>query len=152
MSKRHVNLYYLQCENDYTEMLENLKDFKDLLNENKITQEEYVDYVRQLELVKSNYERIAYIMFELNKPNRKNKEEDDIAKSWYKALKFSSKEAILNENKDVLSHIKELIKKLDSHGLSPVNKQNESFNNNNTKLPLVNTGVKFVPKKYRNRR
>ena len=46
--------------------------------------------------------------------------------------------------------IKELIKKLDSHGLSPVNKQNKSFNNNNTKLPLVNTGVKFVPKKYRN--
>lgn len=111
MSKRHVNLYYLQCENDYAEMLENLKDFKDLLNENRISQEEYLDYVKQLEVVKANYERIAYIMFELNKPNKKNKEEDDIAKSWYKALKFSSKEAVLDENKDALSHIKELIKK-----------------------------------------
>ena len=40
----------------------------------------------------------------------KNKDEVKISKSWYDALKYSSKEAIINENNDVLKHIKELIK------------------------------------------
>lgn len=110
MSKKHVNLYYLECEHNYFEMLDNLKDFKDLLNENKITQEDYLDYVKQLEVIKTNYERIAYIMFLLNKSN-KDKEEAKVFQTWYDALKFSSKEAILDENRDVLSHIKDLIRK-----------------------------------------
>ena len=50
-------------------------------------------------------------MFLLNKPQRKSKKLDRIAESWYKALKTASKEAIIDENRDALVFIKELIKK-----------------------------------------
>ena len=82
----------------------------------------------------------------------------DLDSTFEQSLNDSKEEELENseiadvedEIKEESFLIKELIKKLDSHGLSPVNKQNESFNNNNTKLPLVNTGIKFIPKKYRN--
>ena len=42
MAKRHVVQYYLEIENQYLEMLSNMKEFRDLLAENKISQEEFV--------------------------------------------------------------------------------------------------------------
>ncbi len=111
MAKADVNLYFLEVQNEYFEMLDNLKEFKELAQEGKITQEEYEQMLKEVELVKSNYERIAYIIMLMNKPNRKDKEQADINKSWYNALTGASKEAIINESKDVLADLKALIKK-----------------------------------------
>ena len=111
MAKSDVNLYFLQVQNEYFEMLENLKEFKDLAKEGKISQEEYEDMVKQVDLVRANYERIAYIIMLLNKPNRKDKEQADVNRSWYQELQGASKEVIINECKDVLCDLKELIKK-----------------------------------------
>lgn len=111
MAKRHVNLYFLEVQNTYFEMLDNLKEFKELASEGKISQEEYDQALREVELEKSNYERIAYIMMLLNKPNKKDKEEADINRAWYEELKGASKEVILDECKDVLADLKALIKK-----------------------------------------
>lgn len=111
MAKRHVVQYYLEIENQYLEMLSNMQEFKDLLSENKISQEEFLQAVEEVEVIKANYERISYIMFLLNKPNRKTKDEIDLAKSWYKALSHASKEALMDENRDALCVIKDLIKK-----------------------------------------
>ena len=79
MAKRHVVQYYLEIENQYLEMLSNMKEFRDLLAENKISQEEFVSATKEIETIKANYERISYIMFLLNKPNRKDKNEAVIA-------------------------------------------------------------------------
>lgn len=111
MAKRHVVEYFLQVEYQYLEMLDNLKEFKELLAANRISNEEFQQAIAEIELIKANYERISYIMFLLNKPNRKTKEEVELAKSWYDALQYASKEAIIDENKDALAKIKDMIKK-----------------------------------------
>ena len=111
MAKRHVVEYFLQVEYQYLEMLDNLKEFKELLAANRISNEEFQQAIAEIELIKANYERISYIMFLLNKPNRKTKEEVELAKSWYDALQYASKEAIINENNDALAKIKDMIKK-----------------------------------------
>lgn len=111
MAKSHVVQYYLEVENQYLEMAENLKEMQQLVAENKISADECEQVLKEVEVLKANYERIAYIMFLLNRPNRKNKKVDATTLSWYKALKTASKEAILDENKDALCTIKALLKK-----------------------------------------
>lgn len=110
MALRHVNQYFLEIENQYFEMLDDLKELKELYAEHKIDDITYNQVSDEVTVLKQNYERIAYILFLLKQPNKKNKGEAKISKSWYDALKYSSKEAIVNENNDVLKHIKELIK------------------------------------------
>ena len=116
MAKRHVVLYYLEVQNEYLEMLDNLEEFKKLAQEGKVSQEDYDQMLREIELIKSNYERISYIMMLLNKPNKKSNEEADMNKSWYRELQGASKEAILDESRDVLSDLKALIKKGKENG------------------------------------
>ena len=91
-------------------MLDNVKDLEELLKENRLSQEDFNAAINDIQVSKNNYERIAYIMMLLISLTEKIKEEA-IAQSWYKALKFSSREAIVDENRDALSHLKELIKK-----------------------------------------
>lgn len=109
MSLKHVNQYFLEVEYQYFEMLDDLKELEQLLQENKIDEESYLSVKREVEIMKQNYERIAYIIFLLKKPNKKGKRITEKDKSWYNALNFASKEVILNENNDVLKHIKKLI-------------------------------------------
>ena len=111
MAKRHVNMYFLEQQSLYFEMLDNLKEFEQLAKEGKISQEDYDQMLREVELNKTNYERLAYIVMLLNKPNRKDREEADINSSWYNQLQGASKEVILDESKDVLADLKSLIKK-----------------------------------------
>ena len=66
--------------------------------------------ISEVEKAKENYTRIGYIMFLLNKPQRSSKKLTKEQQSWYDALSYASKEAILDESKDVLCKLKELIK------------------------------------------
>ena len=116
MAKSDVNLYFLQVQNDYFEMLDNLKEFETLAKEGRISQTEYEDMLKQVDLIRANYERIAYIIMLLNKPNKKDKQDADMYKKWYNELQGGSKEAILDENKDVLKELKEYIKKGKENG------------------------------------
>lgn len=111
MAKKHVNMYFLEVQNNYFEMLDNLKEFKQLAEEGKIAQEDYDQMLAEVELEKSNYERIAYIIMLLNKPNKSSNEEADINRAWYKELQGASKEVIIKESADVLADLKALIKK-----------------------------------------
>lgn len=111
MAKRDVNNYFLEVQNQYLEMLANMQDFKDAYKEGSISQEEYESALHDIELLKSNYERIAYIILLLNKPNRKDKKLSTTELSWYNYLSGASKEAIMDENRDVLADLKVLIKR-----------------------------------------
>ena len=111
MAKGDINLYFLEVQDQYFEMLDNLKEFKELAVEGKVSQDEYDQMLREVELLKSNYERIAYIIMLLNKPKKSKRENADINNSWYNALSGASKEVILDENKDVLVDLKNLIRK-----------------------------------------
>ena len=71
MAKRHVVQYYIELENEYLEMQDTLKELQQLAQEGKIEESTYLDTKKEVDLIKSNYERVAYILFLLNKPNKK---------------------------------------------------------------------------------
>lgn len=110
MAKSHVIRYYLEVEYQYQEMLDTLKEVKELVKEGKISPEAFEQEAQSVERLKENYERISYIMFLLNQPKRKSKKLDRNTLSWYNELKNQSKEAIINENNDVLCTFKQLVK------------------------------------------
>ena len=116
MAKRHVIQYFLELENTYVEMQDTLKELQQLASEGKVEESAYLDVKKDIDAIKENYDRVAYILFLLNKPNRKSKEEDEVTKSWYKYLKTSSKEAIVDESKDALAHFKKTLKEIKDNG------------------------------------
>lgn len=109
MAKRDVNLYLCEVEEQYLEMTSSVKELEEDAQKGLIDPETYAQLTREADLLKANYERIAYIIFLLNKPNRKGNEKADLYKDWYDQLKYASKEAIINENKDVLAHFKKVL-------------------------------------------
>lgn len=114
MAKRHVIRYFLELENQFIEMQETVKELQQLASDGKVEESTYLNAKEDMELIKQNYERIAYIIFLLNKPNRKEKDKYDekVNESWYKLLKTSSKEAIVDETKDALAHFKKIVRGL----------------------------------------
>lgn len=112
MARRHVLQYFCEIEDQYNEMMSLIPVYKEMAQEGAISPEDYKNNLEYIDRLKENYERIAFIVMLLNKPNRKDKSEDRIMQSWYDALKFSSKEAIMDENRDCLSYLKETIRKV----------------------------------------
>lgn len=112
MAKKDVVLYFLQVQNQYLEMVENVKDLEEALKTKYIEQEQFDLAQREIEVVKNNYERLVYIMMLLNKPQRKKKQakEEQENKYWYDYLKGASKESIIDENKDALADFKKMVK------------------------------------------
>lgn len=110
MAKSHLIQYFLEVENEYMEIVSNLAEFRELAAEGKISNDDLMQLISEVEKAKENYTRIGYIMFLLNKPQRKSKKITSEEQSWYNALSFASKEAILDESRDVLCKLKELIR------------------------------------------
>lgn len=114
MAKRHVVKYFLELESSFVEMQDTVNELQQLAQEGKVEESSFLDAKKDLDVIKSNYERIAYIIFLLNRPNRKEDEKRELAenKRWYSYLKTSSKEAVLDESKDALKHFKEYVNSL----------------------------------------
>ena len=109
MSVKAVNEAYNQICEQYAEMLENIKDLEKEAIEG-IVEPERVDRMReQIEPLKQNYERWAYIMYLLHQPTRKSKH-CNYAKRNQKLLKeLSTKnsiEATLEENRTALNNMR----------------------------------------------
>lgn len=120
MAKSHVIQLYLEAENQYFEMLDCLKEFKQLAEENKVTQEEFVNFSNEVAKVKENYTNLGYFMYTLNLPRRKSKKLDKTSQSWYDMLTRDSKRGLLDENVDVLCEMKKLLK--EKKGIEDANK------------------------------
>lgn len=116
MAKKDVLNYYLNVQSQYIEMLTNVKDLNDALKAGIIEQDD--PRIEQLnmetDLIKSNYERIAYILFLLNQPARKEKKkiEHKQNKQVYDYLRASTDTVVMQENEDALSYIRQLAKEL----------------------------------------
>jgi len=114
MSKRHVEEYYAKMYSDYRELKKVLEELQ-----NTLTEEAANSYVSQIESIKekvrlleANYKRLSYIIFLLNKPNRKKKETKYIRSESKKLNAIPEKdreEAVIQENKSVLDDIKNMI-------------------------------------------
>lgn len=109
MSVKAVNEAYAQICEQYAEMLENIKDLEKEAVEG-IVEPERVDRLReQIEPIKQNYERWAYIMYLLHQPTRKSKH-DDYAQRNKKLLKSlsakNSIQATMSENREALDRMR----------------------------------------------
>ena len=112
MARRDVLIYFKQVEAQYLEMLADVKDYEKDHEAGYISDEKYNELMAQIDIVKVNYERIAYIIFLLNAPARDVKKinYNKQNKKVFTGLANSSLDKILDENADALKKIKELLK------------------------------------------
>ena len=110
MSMKHVKQYYQQICEQYNEMIEDLKELEEEAESGLIEPERIERIKAQIEPIKQNYERWAYMMFLLNQPNKKDK----IKKYQRQNMKLlqsldakNSLEGVLEENRQAAEHIGE---------------------------------------------
>lgn len=114
MSIKHVKEYYAQIYSQYAEMREDIKDLEEAVSNNIVMPEVLEQTIAQLDKLKENYQRINYIMFLLDMPNKKEKiprykqrlkaKLKDIPNSvTLEAIKTENAECLKAFNKDVMS-------------------------------------------------
>lgn len=111
MSVKHVKLYYDEICAQYHEMLETLKDFEEECANNLVDPDRIEQAKKIIEPLKDNYEKISYIMFLLNKPNKKEKlkkYEKQNAKLLTEFDKKNSLNGMKEKNKEVINDLKEI--------------------------------------------
>lgn len=109
MAKKDFDEYVLKISKQYKEFQEVLKEVSKEAQEN-ITSLDFMDNLkRQIEPLKQNYERVMYIKFLLDQPNKKSKlkKYNQSLKSSLKRLnKDNSLNNVLEENKFIISGLK----------------------------------------------
>lgn len=111
MSKEHVDAYYKEVCQNYIEMNEAIKDMEDECNKGLVDPDKLEEMKKMVEPLKNNYMTLSYIMFLFNKPKRKKKEKKYIQqnkKLLNNIPEKNTKEGIIQENKQVISSIKNL--------------------------------------------
>lgn len=112
MARKDVLAYYKQVENQYMEMLADAKDYDKCHDNGELSDEKYNELMSLMETVKTNYERIAWIVFLLNAPGKKSKKAryNQQNRKMFTGLENSTEYKVLDENADALKNIKRLLK------------------------------------------
>ena len=114
MAKKDIVIRYAQAENEYLEMLSLIKELDEDVKNGKIPNDYYNEKVSllgdEIERIRTQYLFWAEAIFELNKPNRKNKKLDRNTQSWYDTITTATKKAILDDDFSPLDTLKQLIK------------------------------------------
>ena len=110
MSLKDVKKYYLEVERNYLSMVKLADEYLKAYKEGKFTDEQFKLIEANINHLKSDYEKLSYIMFLFNQPNRKSKQkkwkkENGLLSDTYIYLK-ANKEAVLQEETDVLYEFK----------------------------------------------
>ena len=113
MSVKHVKDYYIKVANDYHQMKLTLDELEKCVSEDTASAlVKNIDVIRQqVNTLKENYMRIAYIVFLLNQPNKKEKQKR-YRQQQQKMLKNipekDTYEGVLKENQSILRMLKNL--------------------------------------------
>lgn len=113
MSKKHVDKYFNQVLKDYNEMVRTIKVFEKECNEGLVEPERLEQIKQNINPLMSNYERVLYIKFLYDMPNRKEKVptyEKNNKKLLANIKKENMVEETLKENKEVIDAVKKIIK------------------------------------------
>lgn len=106
MAKKDVINYYNEVCAQYHDFIEELKDFQDLCNQGLVTPEVIEQATRTIEPLKNNWQTLNYIIFLLNKPVKKNKQNRYINQNK-KALKnCKTDKEVFQENENALNKLK----------------------------------------------
>lgn len=116
MALRDVKEYYFKMLGQYFEMKADLADFEQALKDGFITEDQMQAAIEDVDKVKQNYERLSYIMYLLNLPNRKSKQEKYIKMNKKLVAEFEARQAdtksIELENRDALKAFREEMERL----------------------------------------
>lgn len=106
MSVKHIREQYQQITEDYMDMLDSVKELEQAVSEKVVSQEKLDNIKQQLEIIRTNYMRWQYVMFLLDKPNKKVKQKK-YNKTYTKMPKTEHE-----ENKEALNKFKDNINNL----------------------------------------
>lgn len=110
MAVKDVRDYYERMTSDYMEMKRVLEEMEKMSEEGASSALKNIDNIReQVRLLESNYKRLSYIMFLLNKPTKKSKGERYIRseKKRLNAIPNEDKmEGVINENSNIILNLK----------------------------------------------
>jgi hypothetical protein len=116
MAIRDVKDYYFKMVAQYLEMKADLADFEQALKDGFITEDQMQAALEEVDKVQQNYERLSYIMYLLEMPNRpakkaKYKKSNKPIEDHFADLSANAR-AIECENASALKHLREELKKL----------------------------------------
>ena len=110
MAIKHVRAYYERMVSDYVEMKRVLEEMEKLSEEKASVAINNIEQIReQVKVLEANYNRLSYIMFLLNQPNKEKKKSKYFKQEKKKLNKIpinDRKEAVINENTKVLETLK----------------------------------------------
>ena len=116
MALKDVKQYFLQVQSHLFEMSNILTELNKELAEGKVTEEQVAPIRNEMNKVSENYQRLSYILYLFNKPNRSSKatKYEKKEKLLTNAFEHStaSKEYVIKEDEDALKTFKELVKQL----------------------------------------
>jgi hypothetical protein len=116
MAVKHVKDYLYTIQQQYIEMKADLADMEEALKAGFITEDKLATVKENVEILETNYNRIAYINYLLDMPARKAKEPKYNKQNKKQLEKFiaenATKEAVVEENTNALKIIKEEKEKL----------------------------------------
>ena len=108
MSVKHVKKYYEEVCSQYHEFIEELKDFQNLCNEGMVEPEVIEQAKQAIEPLKDNWQKLNYIIYLLNKPNKKTKHNkyDKCSKELIENSITDTQ--VYQQNKDSISNLQSL--------------------------------------------
>lgn len=112
MSVKDVKEYANVIYKDFHESIVLLKEAEEMYNENVISEERFNAIKDSVEPIRTNYARISYILYLLDRPNRKekinkyNKQRQDLLNTFNN----SNEKAIHEENVNALNNLSSLVK------------------------------------------
>lgn len=111
MAKRHVIEYYCTIENQYLKQKKMCECFEKQVKEGKGSLETLEQVKEQTTKLKENYDRISWIVYLLNLPNREKKVAKHRKQNQHieNYLSNSNLDAVKKENDDMLKQLKAII-------------------------------------------
>lgn len=106
MAVKHVKEYYNKIADQYVEMLDNLKEMQEAYELGNISQEQFENLKKIIEPLKTNYERISWIMYLLAIPQRGEKVKKWKKQNYMGISDINCIEETIDENSKALSEMK----------------------------------------------
>ena len=109
MSIKHVKKYYHQQSNQYMQMLNTVKELQKMANNGEYSNEQLASIQQLITKLKENMDRISYIVYLLQLPNRSKKEKKfrEANKELEEAMSDFNDVSVEEENSNILKELKE---------------------------------------------
>lgn len=108
MSVKHVKEYYNNVCDQYHEFIEELRDFETMCNEGLVAPEIIDQAKKTIAPLKDNWEKLNYIMFLLNMPNNKKKQDRYKKQDQYLKKPNISDKEVYKQNSKAIDDLKDL--------------------------------------------